>query len=268
MKPFLFTFLIFSHLLLGQGYRASYLYTYTQEDGTPKEELYHLDFQENEVSFYPEKYTKTDSLYHSVGKDIYKMSQDLITYSKHKIFSKYNIKNDHYLELKYLDGEYFLVKNHSPDFNWTILNEERKNENFSSKKATANIGGRSWEAWFSEEIPLPTGPYIFRNLPGLIVEIKDTEGKFKFSLLSIQKLTKKVSTNSFFETDFGYTRPIYTREKFLKLKKNKYLSPIKGFDTDWENKNKEKEFRENKVKSIRKELEGNTEILNLYHINF
>lgn len=57
-------------------------------------------------------------------------------------------------------------------------------------------------------------------------------------------------------------------EQELKERLDEFLTPIKGFDTDWENKNKEKEFRENKVKSIRKELEGNTEILNLYHINF
>lgn len=41
------------------------------------------------------------------------------------------------------------------------------------KKAATNYGGRFWTAWFTTALPFQDGPYIFKNLPGLIVELED-----------------------------------------------------------------------------------------------
>ena len=54
------------------------------------------------------------------------------------------------------------------------------------QKASCDFGGRRWEAWFTPEIPYSEGPYKFCGLPGLILNIADTDGHYVFELLSIE----------------------------------------------------------------------------------
>ncbi len=47
--------------------------------------------------------------------------------------------------------------------------------------------GREWEAWFTQDIPVQEGPYIFNGLPGLIVEMKDTGNSYEFFFSGLKK---------------------------------------------------------------------------------
>src|SRR5699024_12684561 len=58
----------------------------------------------------------------------------------------------------------------------------------SGKKARFVFAGRADEAWFTMEVPIADGPYVFRGLPGLIVEIYDTQDHYHFTMLAIEKL--------------------------------------------------------------------------------
>lgn len=69
-----------------------------------------------------------------------------------------------------------------PVIKWQILPETQKIENYNCQKATANFGGRIWEAWFSKELPFPDGPYKFHGLPGLIVKLEDKTKSHQFLL--------------------------------------------------------------------------------------
>ena len=50
---------------------------------------------------------------------------------------------------------------------------------------------KQYEAWFTENIEIQNGPYIFYGLPGLILEIYDTKKEYSFKLLGIAKEEKK-----------------------------------------------------------------------------
>ncbi|WP_435524227.1 GLPGLI family protein [Chryseobacterium indoltheticum] len=56
------------------------------------------------------------------------------------------------------------------EIKWNISNEHKKIGVWAATKATTNFGGRNWTAWFSEDIPLPYGPYVFYGLPGLFLK--------------------------------------------------------------------------------------------------
>lgn len=71
---------------------------------------------------------------------------------------------------------------------WNITSESKDYSGYAVQKATTSFAGRDYEAWFTMEIPLPDGPYVFSGLPGLIVELYDTEKHYHFSLLSVEKL--------------------------------------------------------------------------------
>ena len=71
---------------------------------------------------------------------------------------------------------------------WNITSESKDYSGYQTQKATTSFAGRDYEAWFTMEIPLADGPYVFSGLPGLIVELYDTQNHYHFSLLSVEKL--------------------------------------------------------------------------------
>lgn len=77
------------------------------------------------------------------------------------------------------------------EIKWNILPETAKIENYNCQKATTKFGGRSWEAWFSKDLPFPDGPYKFHGLPGLIVKLEDQTKSHQFLLKGSKKLKSK-----------------------------------------------------------------------------
>lgn len=70
---------------------------------------------------------------------------------------------------------------------WKLLADKKHIQGYNCQKAIINYGKRQWEAWFTQEIPIQNGPYIFYNLPGLIVEINDTKHQHSFLLIGNYK---------------------------------------------------------------------------------
>lgn len=89
----------------------------------------------------------------------------------------YNTRYNFYVNDNYLNN--VLLFEESPlKEKWQLLNETKKLSNFSCKKATILFRGRTYIAWYSTEIPLPFGPWKLRGLPGLILELYDTDKVF------------------------------------------------------------------------------------------
>ncbi len=90
---------------------------------------------------------------------------------------------------------------------WKIKNKFKKIGKYKCQKAVGNFRGRTYIAWFTEEIPLPYGPWKLFGLPGLILEAKDSEKMFKAEFKSI-----KYPCNC----DFVFKTPTATEIKTLK----------------------------------------------------
>lgn len=82
------------------------------------------------------------------------------------------------------------VKEVAPKIDWKIGKETKKIGVFNCKKATANFRGRNYTAWFTTEIPLPFGPWKFQGLPGLILEVYDTNKNVHWYFKTIEYPTK------------------------------------------------------------------------------
>lgn len=83
----------------------------------------------------------------------------------------------------------------TPSLSWVLHKEEKTIMEHKVYKATTNYAGRDWVAWYTEEVNLAYGPYVFQGLDGLILELYDTEDNFRFSASSIQK-TKAIIYNT------------------------------------------------------------------------
>ena len=76
-----------------------------------------------------------------------------------------------------------------PAVKWNIINETATKADYPCQKATTTYGGRDYEAWFSFQIPIQDGPYKFSGLPGLIVDMYDSEDQYHFTLAGLEKAT-------------------------------------------------------------------------------
>lgn len=85
------------------------------------------------------------------------------------------------------DNGYFTYTENKSVLNWQIHQDTATIASFPVQKATVSYGGRNWTAWFTPDIPISEGPYKFCGLPGLIVEISDSENHYNFSLIGIKQ---------------------------------------------------------------------------------
>lgn len=115
-----------------------------------------------------------------------------------------NYYNDVKLYFKKDSNQYFTHTNlnalkykFSEDANsikWNLINDSKKINDYNVKKATTSLYGREWIAWYTENIPVAYGPYKFKDLPGLILELHDSKNQFKFELNSLEVDTTTYAT--------------------------------------------------------------------------
>ena len=144
-------------------------------------------------------------------------------------------------------------------FVWKIESEIKETLGMKSQKAVTIYGGRKWVAWFTNEIPLQEGPYVFQGLPGLITEIYDTQNDYAFTLVQI-----KNSDGKLYEK--GKALPISWKQ-YEKLALDYYADPTREINgknagstvmiTKWQDENGNeftpnfKEMNEREQKNIR-----------------
>lgn len=91
----------------------------------------------------------------------------------------------------FLSGPIFKYKEVIPEINWNLLPDKKTILGYTCQKATAFFRGRTYEAWFTPQIPLKEGPYKFDGLPGLILQIMDTQKHYIFDCVGIEKVKRE-----------------------------------------------------------------------------
>lgn len=72
---------------------------------------------------------------------------------------------------------------------WKIESDSTLNVlGYDCMKAVAAFKGRTWTAYFTEDIPLDNGPWKLCGLPGLILKAEDTTHQFIFEAIGLQQL--------------------------------------------------------------------------------
>ncbi|MDR5589059.1 GLPGLI family protein [Christiangramia sp. SM2212] len=94
-------------------------------------------------------------------------------------------------------GDWFLYEQNIDLFEWKISADTKSIKGYECQKATTSFKGRNYTAWFAPEIPISEGPYKFNGLPGLILEIADSEEEWNFQFVSLENLnpSKKYKIN-------------------------------------------------------------------------
>jgi GLPGLI family protein len=133
--------------------------------------------------------------------------------------------------------DYYTFEVETPTFNWAIHADTMKILNQICQKATCQFKGRSYEAWFAQEINVSEGPWKFNGLPGLILKIKDSRNDYVFEAIEIKKVDSEiVAGNSIAQK--------VSKEKFLSIYKYYLIDPMMGVNIKDINPNMPKEFYE------------------------
>jgi GLPGLI family protein len=89
-----------------------------------------------------------------------------------------------------VDGKFesCIVDEDLPPLVWTFKNEEKKIGPYNCRLASVDFRGRSYTAWYSEDLPITHGPWKFHGLPGGIAEIYSADKNISFSLKKVQSV--------------------------------------------------------------------------------
>lgn len=149
---------------------------------------------DNDLSYFiSENFIKYDSVLKS-DKRIKRINFDEIPKPQLWIGVIKDFKNaDIYFSDKIFSYKLF-YKDSLEKIDWKLTKKEKDILGYKCKEATANYRGREWIAYYTDEIPITDGPYKFNGLPGLILQIYDSNNYFNFKVINIKKV-KDINLN-------------------------------------------------------------------------
>ncbi|MFE7085518.1 GLPGLI family protein [Sphingobacterium spiritivorum] len=124
----------------------------------------------------------------------------------------YNKALQQYFKMEFV-GNLFRVQANKKTIDWDIKDEEKEIGGYQCIKAIGTFGGRTYEAWYTPELPYAYGPWKLDGLPGLILEARDLNSDIIFAYSGFNKMSEKFDFAKLLELD--ETSP----EKIAKAKK-------------------------------------------------
>ncbi|MCT3758181.1 GLPGLI family protein [Elizabethkingia anophelis] len=223
MKIKLFSLLIFVvNICSAQSFRFEYELSiiYDTLSSNPQKFNTALEITPIAKKFYDMDVYKYDSIQSKKGRSGYMntgFDQNLVKLKSDQInHTFHNISNDDWFQLESKD-----------EIKWKITEERKNNKGYKLQKATGDFGGREWTAWFTQDIPIPEGPYKFGGLPGLIIEINDSKTHYRYELTKVTKLINASNTFNILEKQRGKKAIDITLPTYQKLLMEHYNDPYK-----------------------------------------
>lgn len=155
-------------------------------------ELCVLDIDEGKASFYYSPIANaTPEMMDKIA-----LSRSLQKQVKSGTMSSFIIKKElekdkmvHYFKLE----DDIIAYEDDAKIDWKIENETKNILDYICRKATGEFRGRKYTAYYVEGIPISEGPYKFKGLPGLVLEVSSEDGDYTFTAVSLEKVKKITS---------------------------------------------------------------------------
>lgn len=82
-------------------------------------------------------------------------------------------------------GRTFLIEDQRPEYAWRLTGEQAEFLGYIVHRATAERDSTHIEAWFTPEIPVPSGPGPYGGLPGMILVVSVDDGREQYSATAV-----------------------------------------------------------------------------------
>ncbi|SIS92585.1 GLPGLI family protein [Chryseobacterium ureilyticum] len=180
-----------------------------------KEVMCILELGDNNISkFLDYNQIKIDSLDERFSGQDRIGSEEMADYLKVRVlWNNVVFKNNNLLIVQDRFKSVYQYEENQPKLNWNLESGEKILLGSKCNNATVHYRGRDYIAWYTTDIPINNGPYIFGGLPGLILEIEDVDKKYTFEAVGITKTPKPIYLRK--EKNILKT----TREKFRNVQR-------------------------------------------------
>lgn len=106
--------------------------------------------------------------------------------------------------------------------NWVIDDKTDTLCGYSCYHAASTFGGRSWDVWFTLDVPYPYGPWKLGGLPGLILKAEDADSLFRFEMTEMVQVSEPIT-----RPNWNYVK--ISKKKWLKYEEAIHKSPYDYF---------------------------------------
>jgi len=204
-------------LNVGNAYEINSILTFNN-----KESLYEMDHTRSFGS------KNEDSISNKIkSENSTSMSFSLKAKNNDFVYKNFSNNEMNYTNLISME-EFFIKSSLDTLMTWTLAPETKEILSYTCQKAATEFGGRYYVAYFTDKIPINNGPWRFHGLPGLILEIESTDGKFKLEATSIEIKNEPSSIDNPFKDNKSISW-----EEFLKVYKKKYDEIRRNSMEEW-----------------------------------
>lgn len=95
---------------------------------------------------------------------------------------------------------------------WVISDSIKTIDGYRCRQAMGEYKNIKYEVWFAEDVPVPFGPLIFNNLPGLVLEVRNSSNTYFINAVRISKQHR-------FFTKLPCSKSVITYNEYLNLVK-------------------------------------------------
>lgn len=105
-----------------------------------------------------------------------------------KIYKNFADQKLIFRDFLYIDGKtkVVIVEEKLPALNWNLKEQTKEIGKYNCSLAEVTFRGRTYEVWYTTEIPIQNGPWKFQGLPGLILEVKSRDNNIYFLLENLK----------------------------------------------------------------------------------
>lgn len=114
-----------------------------------------------------------------------------------------------------LHPSFFSYEESTDSLHWTLLSGDSMILDYKCRYARLQYGGREWMVWYTDEIPVSSGPWKLAGLPGLVLYAQDKTGVHTFHAHSIFNVEDQIITKS---SNSDYSIEETKRETFIKTR--------------------------------------------------
>lgn len=181
-----------------------------------------LRMNDEKSLFYEQDTYQKDSLRHYDRAKWSDMMSKILTIptSKNKGNAEYYLLTDYghnsYLYQDGISGSTYRYSDSIPSFDWQIVSEYKTIGKNKCQKALGSYMGRKYEAWFAVDLPIKASPWKFYGLPGLIMEVYDTQHLYTFTMIDMYPCSGEIGL--FSSRHFMTSKDKFLQELMLYLK--------------------------------------------------
>ena len=111
-----------------------------------------------------------------------------------------------------LPSKYTVVDRFRPE--WKLYDETKKIAKYSCNKASTKYHGRDFTVWYTNDIPISSGPWKLNGLNGLILEASTNDNLYQFRFISCVEITEDI-----LKSEYKFKGPVLDYIDYVKKNK-------------------------------------------------